>query len=138
MFAGKLDTGLTTGITDDPMTASCQPNFAILSTDGYWNGAGGQNLNGDPMDNQDNVDAVYSPRAAGAFDGNLLSGDTAGSSPGGSGTLADVAMYSYKNDLRTGTDPYEFNNVPKTNKDENQTQHMVTFTLGLGLDGELS
>jgi type IV pilus assembly protein PilY1 len=30
------------------------------------------------------------------------------------------------------------NTVPTTNKDTNNTQHMVTFTLGLGLDGELS
>ncbi len=139
MFAGQLNTGLTSGIpaTDDPMTASCQPNFAILSTDGYWNGSGGQDLAGAAMGNQDNVDAGFSTRAFGAFDGNLLSGTTAGASAGGSGTLADVAMYYYKTDLRTsGT--FATNNVPITNKDSNPAQHMVTFTLGLGLDGELS
>ena len=71
MFAGKLNTGLTSGIpaADDPMTASCQPNFAILSTDGYWNKEGGQDLAGTAMGNQDNVDSGYSTRAAGAFDG---------------------------------------------------------------------
>jgi type IV pilus assembly protein PilY1 len=139
MYAGKMNSGLTSGITtaDDPMTASCQPNFAILSTDGYWNSSGGQKLDGADMDNQDNVNSGYSTRAAGAYDGDLLSSTVAGSSAGGSGTLADVAMYYYKTDLRT-SGSYATNNVPITNKDSNATQHMVTFTLGLGLDGELS
>ncbi len=41
IYAGKFGSGLTGGLSaaaDDPVTASCQPNFAILSTDGYWNG----------------------------------------------------------------------------------------------------
>ena len=141
MFAGKLNTGLTSGIptTDDPMTASCQPNFAILSTDGYWNTTAGQKLDATAIGNQDNADSGYSTRAVGAFDGNLLSGTTASdSAAGGSDTLADVAMYYYKTDLRTGTDPFEKDNVPTTNKDSNAAQHMVTFTVGLGLDGELT
>ena len=142
MFAGKLNTGLTSGIptADDPMTASCQPNFAILSTDGYWfQDPGGKDLANAAIGNQDNVDAGYSTRAEGAFDGNLLSGATASdSTAGGAGTLADVAMYYYKTDLRTGTSPYANNNVPITNKDDNATQHMVTFTVGLGLDGVLT
>jgi type IV pilus assembly protein PilY1 len=141
MFAGKLNTGLTSGIpaADDPMTASCQPNFAILSTDGYWNKEGGQDLSATAMGNQDNVDSGYSTRAAGAFDGALLSGTAASETvAGGAGTLADVAMYYYKTDLRTSPSPFATNNVPVTNKDTNAAQHMVTFTLGLGLDGELS
>ena len=139
MFSGKLNTGLTSGIPtgDDPMTASCQPNFAILSTDGYWNGNQGQYLDGTAMGNEDNSDSGYSTRAAGAYDGNLLPTTTAGTSAGGSGTLADVAMYYYKTDLRT-SGSYATDNVPVTNKDNNPAQHMVTFTLGLGLDGELT
>jgi len=139
LFAGQLNTGLTSGIpaADDPMTASCQPNFAILSTDGYWNGSAGQDLAGAAMINQDNVDSGFSTRASGAFDGNILSTTTAGASAGGSGTLADVAMFYYKTDLRT-SGAFATNNVPITNKDSNPAQHMVTFTLGLGLDGELS
>jgi type IV pilus assembly protein PilY1 len=139
MFGGQLDTDLTLGIptTDDPMTASCQPNFAILSTDGYWNGSGGKQLDGADMGNHDNTNSGYSTRAAGAYDGNLLSGTDAGSSAGGRNTLADVAMYYYKTDLRT-SGSYATDNVPITNKDTNPAQHMVTFTLGLGLDGELT
>jgi type IV pilus assembly protein PilY1 len=151
IFAGKLATGLTRGIpqADDPAIASCQPNFAILSTDGYWNGSAGQRLDGTAMTNQDNVDAGYSKRADGAYDGNLKSTTTpTDSTSGGSGTLADVAMYYYKTDLRTPSDAWApsggwgtaitNNNVPVTNKDNNATQHMVTFTLGLGLDGTLT
>jgi type IV pilus assembly protein PilY1 len=130
IFAGRLNTGLTSGIptADDPIIASCQPNFAILSTDGYWNGNGGQKLDGTAMDNQDNVNAGYSTVQSGAFDGGT---------PVASGTLADVAMHYYKNDLRT-TGPMASDNVPTTGKDSASHQHMVTFTLGLGLDGSLS
>jgi type IV pilus assembly protein PilY1 len=56
-------------------------------------------------------------------------------SPGGSGdTLADVAMYYYKNDLRT-SGPFAKDNVPVSGKYIAPHQHMVTFTMGLGLDG---
>ena len=55
IYAGKLDTGLTTGIPagDDPMQHSCQQNFTLLTTDGYWNNNSGQDLVGNPVGNQD-------------------------------------------------------------------------------------
>ncbi|MCK6406423.1 MAG: hypothetical protein L6Q60_10450 [Rhodocyclaceae bacterium] len=74
---------------------------------------------------------------------------------GTSNTLADVAAYYYKTDLRTtalnncvgaivppattgsvlcsASDP--MNNVPTTAIDTNAAQHMTTFTLGLGVSG---
>jgi len=56
IFAGKLNTGLTSGIplADDPVQASCQRNFTLLTTDGYWNGNGGQDIAGTAMGNADN------------------------------------------------------------------------------------
>ncbi len=52
-------------------------------------------------------------------------------------TLADVAAYYYQTDLRPGMT----NNVPSSGtgvEDDNAPhQHMTTFTLGLGLDGQL-
>jgi type IV pilus assembly protein PilY1 len=55
---------------------------------------------------------------------------------GAANTLADVAMYYYKNDLRTGAPTSKSdNNVPTSDKDINDGQHMVTFGLGLGLKG---
>lgn len=43
-------------------------------------------------------------------------------------------MYYYKTDLRT-SGPLAPDNVPTSVKDITPTQHMVTFTLGLGLTG---
>jgi len=130
IYAGKFGSGLTGGLTtaaDDPVTASCQPNFAILSTDGYWNGnVGRQTDNAASIGNQDNTDTpLYSLQSDGVYDGGT---------PVASNTLADVALYYYKTDLR----PLLTDSVPTTNKDKAGHQHMVTFTIGLGLDGELT
>jgi len=135
--AGRHYGGITSGINsfmpDDPIQYSCQQNFTILTTDGYWNRAAGQDLNGNAIGDQDNVDSGYSKRAVGAYDGNL-GGTASDSSTGSADTLADVAMYYYKTDLRT-SGAVEKNNVPTTASDTASHQHMVTFTLGLGLDG---
>jgi type IV pilus assembly protein PilY1 len=59
MYAGRLLTG-----ADDPVQYSCQQNFAIVSTDGYWNtnvsagvdegaGYGPLDLDGKPVGNRD-------------------------------------------------------------------------------------
>ncbi len=130
IYAGKFGAGLTTGLTaaaDDPVTASCQPNFSIMATDGYWNGSVGRQMdNSTSVGNQDNTDtAPYSRQSDGVFDGGT---------PVSSNSLADVALYYYKNDLR----PTLNDTVPTTDKDKAAHQHMVTFTIGLGLDGELT
>lgn len=53
-FAGRTN-GINTSMTGDPMQYACQQNFAILSTDGYWNGDDGKELNGTTtMGNYDN------------------------------------------------------------------------------------
>ena len=44
-FAGYQD-GINKGMSGDPVQYSCQQNFTILTTDGYWNGSGGVQLNG--------------------------------------------------------------------------------------------
>lgn len=44
-FAGK-DDGINDGMTGDPIQYSCQQNFSILTTDGYWNGNNGVLLDG--------------------------------------------------------------------------------------------
>ncbi|WP_453988983.1 pilus assembly protein [Alishewanella longhuensis] len=49
---------------------------------------------------------------------------------GKSNTLADVAHYYYVNDLSTLT-----NNVPRRKQESPNWQHMVTFGVGLGVDG---
>ena len=133
-FAGKTD-GINNGMPDDPIQYSCQQNFALLTTDGYWNGNAGQQLNGAAMGNQDNQDLTTDPkwssRASGTYDGAVA---------GASDTLADVALYYYKTDLRPagsigalGTDVSK-PNVPTNTKDFNPQQHLTTFTLGI-VDG---
>lgn len=120
IYAGKLG--------PDPIQYSCQRNFTILSTDGYWNSVTasyGPNKedNATTVGDQDGQSGVSRP----SFD-----------SLKKSNTLADVAYYYYHTDLR----PSMTNNVPPagTNAAEDDSathQHMTTFTIGLGVDGTL-
>lgn len=136
-YAGKTD-GINNGMNDDPIQYSCQKNFALLTTDGYWNSSAGEKIDGSSIGNQDNVDSTTDPkwsaRSNGTYDGGISSA---------SNTLADVALYYYKTDLRPagsigalGTDVSE-NNVRDSSKDFNKAQHMVTFTLGI-IDGRMT
>jgi type IV pilus assembly protein PilY1 len=136
-FAGKKD-GINQGMDNDPIQYSCQQNFALLTTDGYWNGNAGQILNGGAIGNQDNQDLTTDPkwssRGSGTYDGGVS---------GASDTLADVALYYYKTDLRPngsigalGADVSK-PNVPTSPKDFNPEQHLTTFTLGI-VDGVMT
>lgn len=147
---------------EDPIEYSCQQNFVLLTTDGYWNsdvgGNGDVTFQGlDPFGTADpsqigNRDASPTPRP-------YFEGPTATYN-----TLADIAKYFYDTDLRdaaragyngtttddnctvTSTDDdtgVSFtrnvceNNVFVTPTDNNTKQHITTFTLGLGVDGNL-
>lgn len=151
-FAGRAD-GINTGIgaadssdprflrpSSDPVVSACQRNFAVLTTDGYWNSGGGYDIDNTSSGvyNTDNLDSGDSKRADGAFDG----GGTAAP-----GTLADVAMYYYKTDLRnggntkrTGYDPSKSlsdapdvspNTLVATSADPKASQHMNVYGIGL-------
>ncbi|MEA3192109.1 MAG: type pilus assembly protein PilY1 [Betaproteobacteria bacterium] len=89
IFAGKLNTGLTSGIplADDPMEKSCQRNFTLLTTDGYWNGNAGQDLSGNPIGNLDNANPVTdSPYSSPSVDRS-----STGTFDGGIGTIVATA-----------------------------------------------
>jgi type IV pilus assembly protein PilY1 len=147
-FANKTD-GINDGMKDDPVQYSCQQNFALLTTDGYWKDAAGAQLDGKTaIGNQDGSTSDTSgliSRAAGTWDGGCAAGnvDTTG---GCANTLADVAMYYYKNDLRNtslgnitgalGAD-VSADNVPTSDQDKASWQHLTTFTLGLA-DGQMT
>ncbi len=61
-YAGKTD-GLNSGMTGDPVQYSCQQNFTLLTTDGYWNGSGGDDLNGNALDSTStDSDITVTPR----------------------------------------------------------------------------
>ncbi len=223
-FSGTTTTAQLNGITPaDPIQYSCQQNFTILSTDGYWNGPNTYNLANGSVGQQDgagvprpfndgaqstttytntytrttfsragsaescssgrpqtqtpqigtctttvsggsctpsnwtsNGATTYSPTypvcissgsippaTAAALQGTVA---TSGSTGGVSNTLADVAQYYYQTDLRSpalgnctgvlGTSVCE-NNVFISGSDNNLQQHMTTFTLGLGVRGQM-
>ena len=129
MYAGKGPTNY-----GDPVQYSCQRNYTILSTDGYWNGNGSQDLNGNAIKDQDG----NAPRP---FLDTHKQADT----------LADTAYYYYATDLRTPalnncqntingvtyTDLCTNNVKAGSAKDKNDQQHMTTFTLGLGVNGTI-
>lgn len=106
---------------------SCRQNFAILTTDGYWNGDSGfSGMNGDEDAGPTNTGpngATYTYSPVRPY---LLSDQD---------TLADVAMHYWKTDLRT--DASMINNVPTSTSDPAFWQHMVTFGVSLGLTGTL-
>ncbi|MGY0193579.1 pilus assembly protein [Leptothrix sp. BB-4] len=60
--------------------------------------------------------------------------ETTTTTAGDSNTLADVAEYFWKTDLRANLE----NNVPTSSSDPATHQHMSTFTIGLGLKGTLN
>ena len=103
---------------------SCRANYTILMSDGYWNNAeaatSGARSNNDGRDGP-TIDGPgsqsYRYRATSPF------------SDGYSNTLADVAMYYWKNDLA----PNLTNNVPTSPINPAFWQHMVTFGVGLGV-----
>lgn len=142
---GRIYAGKSTGsrLNDvkvvDPVQYSCQNNYALLSTDGFWNDGAGYKIDGSS--------AVGNPDIG---DPAPYGGD------GASDTLADVAAYYYKTDLRSATaadgtgtciGPIIFpnttannlctNNVQPAGRDIANWQHMTTFTLGLGAQGKM-
>ncbi|MBI5430211.1 MAG: hypothetical protein HY938_07115 [Nitrosomonadales bacterium] len=143
--AGKLYANKVSGQTLDPVQYSCQQNFTILSTDGYWN-TGNESSTYGPFNltggNVGDLDGGATPRP-------MKQGTTAVAD-----TLADVAKYYYDTDLRTGAlgncsggKSTDFpagnpdvctNNVFVSSTDNNVKQHMTTFTMGLGADGTLN
>lgn len=118
-YGGKLTS------STDPIEYSCQKNYTILVTDGYWNGNGSRNLDNTSISASQDSDATSarSSRESGVFDGRNV-GDT----------LADVAQYYYNIDLRP-SGANSKNNVPTNARDDNSAQHMNTYTMGLGIDG---
>ncbi|MFN3303408.1 MAG: pilus assembly protein [Roseateles sp.] len=130
LFAGGYNGSSLNGVTvKDPVQYSCQRNAAILSTDGFWNETTTPTRpDGSEIGDLDSASTVDRPM----FDGNATSN-----------TLSDVSYYFKNTDLRTGTTG-QGNCVSGsgTNADvcgnddeQNRSQTMMTFTLGLGVSG---
>nr|MDA3877677.1 PilC/PilY family type IV pilus protein [Halothiobacillus sp.] len=102
----------------DTTAYACRQSYAILTTDGFWNGSTPANIG-----NQDGT-AGNTNLGSASYQVALPYSDSQ------SDTLADVAMKYWKTDLRTGL----ANEVPTSPRDPANWQHMVTFTVGLGFD----
>lgn len=128
IYAGKFNgVGFNGSTVVDPVQYSCQKNFTIVSTDGFWNEtATPTKPDGSAIGDQDG--GLARP----LYDGNATAN-----------TLADVAAYYKLNDLRTGvTGSAACTSGSGTGADvcgnddpANQMQVMGTFTLGLGVSG---
>ncbi|MCW5597850.1 MAG: pilus assembly protein PilY [Nitrosomonas sp.] len=108
---------------------ACRQNYHILMTDGYWS----DSFTG--IGNSDNTaGSTITNHLPNASPSTYQFHPTLPYSDSHSDTLADVAMHYWKNDLRPDLD----NKVPANNLDPAFWQHMVNFTVGLGVQGTLS
>jgi type IV pilus assembly protein PilY1 len=151
------ESGLSSPYAEEPGVTlgteySCRQNFQVMLTDGYWNG-------GNPTDptnfspNFDNTNHTLPETSLG------ISSYTASSPYSDNNTrfLADYALYYWVTDLRgnltnnvptyiqDGTTDYDGNGVVNDTdrfwnpvNDPANWQHMVSFTIGLGIDGTLA
>ncbi|MDQ2641857.1 MAG: PilC/PilY family type IV pilus protein [Pseudomonadota bacterium] len=134
---------------NDPATyLACRQNFAILTTDGYWNNNNsedaesnytGTKISGDEEDGvtitgPNNQSFKYEKTPPFYYSGVGDYNDTT--------TLADIAMHYWKTDLRTtdvgGYPGSAENRVPYSVANPAFWQHMVTFGVGLGVRGKLT
>jgi len=118
-FAGNSTWG-SSPILSNALGGQCQKNFAIVMSDGFWNGSSPSVDNTDGDNNSD-------------WDGGSYA-DTV------SNTLADVAMKYYETDLKPDDTTGAYPDVvpPVAGVDENTAQHLVTYTVAFGVNGTLT
>ena len=112
---------------------SCRRSFHILSTDGFWNS------DTVTVGNADNLAGEQTPPSANGPPVNFSDAENSrfGISPFADtfdNTLADVAAFYWKTDLRNGPNPLT-NNVIPSSRDPAFWQHLTTYTVGLGITG---
>lgn len=122
--------GNTPGTDDSTAHMECRQSYNILMTDGYWNGPNPWSTSAsDPG----NVDNSTGPTIARPGDTDYQYTPENPYKDSYSLTLADVAMKYWYRDLRTDL----ANKVPKNGSDPAVWQHLVNFTVGLGVTGTL-
>ena len=98
----------------------CQQNVALLMTDGFYNGSFFASYGNADGDN----DSPWDSGPDGPY------GDSS------TGTLADIAMEFYENDIHP-TLANELN-PPSGSIDENTAQHVVTYSVAFGVQGTVA
>lgn len=120
-FNGTEVEGDTPPYFSEDEGGACQQSFAVLMTDGYYSTTGNIGVG----------------NADGPADQTLF--DRPALEDGLSNTLADVAMYFYENDLSPqSNDTGLADHVPTFGFDVATHQHMVTFGVAFGVDGNLN
>lgn len=136
-YAGSAGSGLS----GDPVQYSCQRNYAILATDGYWQSGWGTRGNMDKTVPSSmpikQGESAYDASSTGLTQGATFPKPYYEGSSASSGSLADTAMYYWITDLRP-SGSVSANNVPATPTDPAYWQHMTTFTIGMGVNGVLA
>lgn len=111
---------------------SCRQSYTILMTDGYW--SEGTENDARTSAARDNVDGAAGGTITGPGGESYTYAATSPFSDSHDDTLADVAMYYWKRDLRTDVE----NRVPTTTINPAFWQHMSLFGIGLGVEGTIS
>jgi type IV pilus assembly protein PilY1 len=120
---------------------SCRRSFHILSTDGFWNGNAAPEPAGGSSNNNDDFTNTATPTPPGKDVGFAYTNDPDSKwgvfpfEDSATNTLADVAAYYWKTDLRDASNGDLANNVTPSERDPAFWQHVSTFTVGLGVSG---
>lgn len=129
---------------DDPKYQSCQQNYTVLMTDGFWTSESYiWEEDGTIKTTETAIAQNHDADSTSPFDGGAFADDNMSHGSGNNWpTLADIAMYYYKNDLAPGvSDGVRPTYIDKTrivnpnywDSRDSMHQHMKTFTVGLGV-----
>ena len=131
LFSGNLGATGLPGATDplDAVTGKCQPNFHLMSTDGYWNST----LSYASRGNDDlTVPALANlPGATGLTPGTQFPRPYYEGPTATSNSLADLAMYYWIRDIRPGI-------ADKVKDSLAPWQHVNVYGLSIGARGTIS
>lgn len=111
---------------------ACRRTFHILMTDGYWNANAASTAGTSNADSTDGP-VITDPKTNRSYQYVAAKAGSYYNSPANN-TLADVAMYYWNRDLRPDLE----NNVPVSDGDLGFWQHVVQYTVGLGVNGTLA
>lgn len=123
--------GASPGTNDATAHLQCRQNYSILMTDGYWNTGTAPAATAAA---RLNVDGTAGPGHTGSGGAAFTYSTVSPFTDDNDDTLADVAMFYWKNDLRTDLS----NSVPTSTINPAFWQHMATFGVGLGVTGSVT
>ncbi|MEZ5665654.1 MAG: hypothetical protein R3E94_19315, partial [Burkholderiaceae bacterium] len=121
--------GAVPGTDNSTNHLTCRQSYTILMTDGYWNSSAASTSGA-----QANVDGSTGSTITGPDGQSYRYSPSTPFTDSHSDTLADIAMYYWNRDLR----PTLANRVPNSTQNPAFWQHMVTYGIGLGVNGSIN